>query len=142
MKKEQLISSAKELKPINNASLEEYKTKMSEIKSAADSNMLQFNNLTDLIGEDNVNVLKDNNANHVRFMSSIFANYDAKVFVETVLWVYRTYKSHEFSESYFPKQLETWNKIIKHKLSEESSSEILVYYDWMLKNHTMFNQLS
>lgn len=89
-----------------------------------------------------MNLMKDNHANHVRFMTSVFKNYNPEVLVETVLWVFRAYRSHHFSTNYWAAQLNTWLEILKQELSSKSFEEIKPYYVWMQTNIPVFVAIS
>jgi hypothetical protein len=41
-------------------------------------------------------------------MVSLFGDYHPEVLVETVLWVFRAYRSHGFKLTYWPAQLDMW----------------------------------
>ena len=86
--------------------------------------------------------MQDNHANHVRFIASILKNNDADVLVETVLWVFRAYRSHGFSSNYWAAQLNTWMQILKTELSVETYKEVLPLYEWMQINIPIFVKVS
>ena len=75
-------------------------------------------------------------------MASVFKNYNPEVLVETVLWVFRAYRSHGFTTNYWATQLNTWISLLKEMLSPESFSEIYPYYEWMQINIPVFTKLS
>ena len=95
-----------------------------------------------LIGENNFSMMKDNHANHVRFIHSILHNPNAEVLTETVLWVFRAYRNHGFSGSYWAAQLNAWIYILKNELSKESFEQIIPLYEWMQVNIPTFEKLS
>ena len=65
-----------------------------------------------LIGKTNIEMMKDNHANHVRFIASLLQNYNPEVFVVTVLWVFRAYRTHGFKSNYWAAQLNSFIEMI------------------------------
>lgn len=104
--------------------------------------MLDRSDLVHLIGENNMEMMKDNHANHVRFIASILKNYNAEVLMDTVLWVFRAYRSHGFSTSYWAAQLNAWIIIMKESLSSEAFREVYPLYKWMQIHIPVFVKLS
>jgi hypothetical protein len=73
-----------------------------------------------------------------RFMSSVFLHFQPLVLVETLLWVYRAYRSHGFHLTYWPAQLNQWVELFKGELSSETYKEIYPFYHWMIVNQPVF----
>ncbi len=86
--------------------------------------------------------MKDNHANHVRFIASILRNHNPEILVDTVLWVFRAYRSRGFSSNYWAAQLNTWIEIIKEELSTETYHQVFPLYEWMQLNIPTFVKLS
>lgn len=142
MNKNHLIDSANKLPPISQLAVQEYAKKQELLIFQMNTLMLERTDLETLIGKGNLKMMQDNHANHVDFIYSILKNNNADVLVETVLWVFRAYKSHGFSYRYWTVQLTTWQQILKKELSTESYTEILSIYEWMLTNIPVFIKLS
>jgi len=98
--------------------------------------------LLEMVGDGNVNMMKDNHANHARFMESIFVQHSSEILVDTVLWVFRAYRSRNFSSTYWAAQLNAWIELYKKELSAECYQEIYPYYNWMQINIPTFNNLA
>jgi hypothetical protein len=142
MRKEILIQSASNLKQPGNDALHDFEQKQ-EIMLTTINN--RFKNRPDhdyLIGEGNLEMMMNNHHNHLRFMASLFGNYQPEVLVETILWVFRAYRTHGFRLAYWPAQLDTWVEIMKETLREESFKEIYPFYHWMIVNNPVFAILS
>jgi len=137
-----LLATATQLKQVSIASGEEYHQKMEQLIAQMNTLMLGKVNIESLVGKDNISMMKDNHANHARFMVSVFQNYNPEVLVETVLWVFRAYRSHGFTSNYWATQLNTWIDILKEGLTNESYSEVYPYYEWMQINVPLFVKLS
>lgn len=142
MDKNSLMESALKLKQVSVESAEEFMEKAEDMTSKMNKIMLSRTDLTDIIGEKNISMMQDNHANHARFLSSIFLHYNADVFIETILWVFRAYRSHGFTTNYWAAQLNNWIMIFKKELSPECFKEIYPYYDWMQINIPLFVKLS
>ena len=142
MDKNYLLETAMQLKQVSVKTAEEY-YKNAE-KLIADMNILMGErpDIESLVGANNINMMKDNHANHVRFIASILKNYNHDVLVDTVLWVFRAYRSHGFTTNYWAAQLNTWIIIIKEVLTPESFVEVYPYYEWMQVNIPLFVKLS
>ncbi len=131
MDKSYLLEKAMQLKQVSAASAEEYRLKMDQLVAQMNKLMLGKADIEHLVGKDNLDMMKDNHANHARFMFSIFKNNNPEVLVETVLWVYRAYRSHGFSTNYWATQLNSWITVLKENLNAESYAGIYPYYEWM-----------
>jgi len=142
MKREDLIKTASEIKQPSMNSFNKFSSKLDIMVSEMNNNMLERNDLKNLIGEGNDKMMEDNHRNHARFMESVFKNYEPKILVDTVLWVYRAYRSHGFNLTYWPAQLDTWLVIYKKHLSENTYNEIYPFYNWMLLNQAAFVSIS
>lgn len=94
--------------------------------------------LVSLIGEGNRDMMEDNHRNHVRFMSSVFQHFEPDVLVETVLWVFRAYRSHGFHLTYWPALLDLCIEIFRIHLSPSVFQEIYPFYRWMIVNQPGF----
>lgn len=138
MDKSELLTTAKLLKQVSISAAEEYNQNADLLISKINSLMLGRPDIESLVGVDNINMMKDNHANHVRFIASILKNNNPDVFVETVLWVFRAYRSHGFTTNYWAAQLNTWIIVLKEVLSATSYSEVYPYYEWMQVNIPIF----
>lgn len=136
--KELLTESSLKLKQVSPASAAEYAKKENALLSAINSIMEQREDIESLVGEHNLSMMSDNHANHVRFMASIFKYYNPEVLVETILWVFRAYRSHRFTTNYWAAQLNAWIGILEKELSTEAFLEIFPYYEWMQVNIPLF----
>lgn len=142
MDKIELIKSAQKLKQVSKSSASDYATKTELLVSKMNTTMSARKDILDLIGETNLDMMHDNHANHARFMASIFNHYNAEEFVETILWVFRAYRSHGFTTNYWAAQLNLWIQIINDIIPAEASAEIKPYYEWMQVNIPVFVKLS
>jgi hypothetical protein len=138
MNKEILIASAETLNQPSSASAIEFEAKSEMLAAELNRMMGARSDLVHLIGEGNISMMEDNHRNHARFMSSVFLNYQPVILVETVLWVYRAYRSHGFHLTYWPAQLDQWVQILKLHLTPEAYQEIYPFYHWMIINQPAF----
>jgi hypothetical protein len=142
MDKQHLLDTARKLKPAQEKTAREYRDKADELIAAINKRMLERPEIEDLVGADNLGMMKDNHANHVRFIASILKHYNPDVFVDTVLWVFRAYRSHGFATNYWASQLNTWMEILKETLTPVSYEEVYPYYEWMQVNIPTFVKLT
>ncbi|MCF8304546.1 MAG: hypothetical protein K9I94_14830 [Bacteroidales bacterium] len=142
MNKQELIASASEINQPSAGVVKEFHDKKEEILGRINQKMLARKDLTKLVGEENLQMMKDNHQNHLRFMESIFTKYNPTVLVETVLWVFHTYRSHGFNLTYWPAFLNTVINVMKEELSEKAFNEIYPIYNWILINQPAFIELT
>ena len=142
MTKEELIKTAKELAQPSAKAAAEYEAKRDHLASRINSIMEVRSDLERMIGEGNLEMMRDNHRNHARFISSLLVAYSPDVLVETVLWVFRAYRSHGFQMTYWPAQLDTWAEVLKEELSDSSYGEIYPFYHWMIIHQPQFIALS
>ncbi len=142
MDSEFLLRTALKLKQVSQNAYNEYYEKSDELIGKINEEISGRKDLKSLIGDNNFEMMKDNHANHVRFIASILRFYDAEVLVNTVLWVFNAYIKHGFKANYWSAQLNAWIFIINTTLSKESAKEILPYYEWMQINIPVFVKLA
>ena len=142
MTRSDLLQSAKKIEQVSEDTINEYSLKRDMLVTLINDKMLSRSDITDLIGANNVDMMKDNHANHARFLESVFAKYNPEVLVDTVIWVFRAYRSRNFRSTYWAAQLNTWIDIYKNNLTESSFHEVYPYYNWMQINIPIFNSLA
>jgi len=142
MDKNYLLETARAIKQVDPEVAEEFARHSDELISRINKKMLERPEITNLVGKDNLGMMKDNHANHVRFIASILTHYNPEVFVDTVLWVFRAYRSHGFTSNYWATQLNTWIEILKEVLTKESFNQIYPYYEWMQIHIPIFVKLT
>lgn len=142
MDKKTLLTSAGNLKQVSASAYSEYNIKGDQLVAKMNELMFQRADLHLLIGDGNEEMMKDNHANHVRFIASVLKNYHPEVLVDTILWVFRAYRSHSFTTNYWAAQLNAWIIILKESLSVDTFNEIYPLYEWMQINIPLFVKLS
>jgi hypothetical protein len=142
MDKKRLLTSAGNLKQVSASAYSEYNIKGDQLVAKMNELMFQRADLHLLIGDGNEEMMKDNHANHVRFIASVLKNYHPEVLVDTILWVFRAYRSHSFTTNYWAAQLNAWIIILKESLSVDTFNEIYPLYEWMQINIPLFVKLS
>jgi hypothetical protein len=138
MDRKALLDTAKKLKQVSEKTFAEYQENAEKLINKMNTLMLKRPDLENLIGINNTQMMKDNHANHVRFIASILKEYNPDVLVDTVLWVFRAYRSHGFASNYWAAQLNGWISILKEVLLPESYQEVCPYYEWMQINIPTF----
>jgi hypothetical protein len=142
MKKEDLFKSASKLKQPSPEAIAEYNSRADAMTLMLNNRLCKRNDIVQLIGEGNLEMMYDNHRNHMRFMISLFNDYNPVVFTETVLWVFRAYRSHGFKLTYWPAQLDNWVDIFNKELSKECFDQIYPFYEWMIVNNPLFAIIS
>lgn len=142
MKKEDLLKSAAKLKQPSTKATTEFAARADVMTTILNERFSKRDDITQLIGEGNIEMMYDNHRNHMRFMISLFNGYNPDIFTETVLWVFRAYRSHGFNLTYWPAQLDNWVDIFKKELSPECLKQIYPFYDWMIVNNPQFAIIS
>ena len=66
----------------------------------------------------------------------------ADALVETVLWVFKAYRSHGFKLTYWSAQLNAWLQIIEKELTPASYKAVLPFYNWLVVNIPIFSKLT
>lgn len=138
MTAQELIQSASELQLPTVASAKEYDEKQDLMVAELNSILKAREDLETLIGPNNTDMMMDNHQNHARYLTSVFYGFQPTNFVETILWVFRAYRSHGFNLTYWPAQLNNWVVVIKKHLSPEAYNEIYPFYQWMLRHQPSF----
>lgn len=139
--KERLIESAKALGAPSPGAAKEFAEKREQLAEMGSATLASRGDVKKLVGE-NLEMAQDNNRNFARFMESMFMSYDATVLVETVLWVFRAYRSHGFQTTYWPANINIWIDNLKSELTEETFEALYPHYDWLIVNIPIFAKLT
>lgn len=137
-----LFESAKKLSNVSEQCACEYFEKSEKFVAQMNIAMASRPDIEMLIGNSNLEMMKDNHANHARFIASILKNRNDEVLIETIIWVFHAYRSHGFTTNYWAAQLNTWIEVLRHELSPGCYKEICTYYEWMQVNIPIFVALS
>lgn len=142
MDRENLIQSARALAAVDNQAIEELTAKRDIIADQMNKRMLARPDVEQLVGANNIAMMCDNHANHIKFVLSILRHPNAEVLVDTVLWVFRSYRSRGFHQNYWAAQLNTWLTIFRDALSPPTYEALLPLYNWLIVNIPHFTNLS
>jgi hypothetical protein len=142
MERIDLIATAQKLPQVSEKLANEYSTKRDALVNKMNAIMEARPDLIDMVGANNIEMMKDNHANHARFLESLFYQHSAEILVDTVLWVFRAYRSRNFNSTYWAAQLNTWIEIYKKELSSDCYKAIYPYYNWMQINIPNFVKLA
>jgi hypothetical protein len=142
MTKHHLIATAKALMPPPSEVADEFASRREHLAYLVNQSISVRPDMEKLVGEGNRLMTEDNNRNFARFMESIFYHYQAEVLVETVLWVFRAYRSHGFQTTYWPANLSTWVELLRKELPAKSFEAIYPFYNWLIINIPTFVRLT
>ena len=140
--KDVLLSSAEKLAPPAETAIQEFEHKWEIIAAEGTRLLLARPDLEKLVGKGNEQMAEDNNRNFPRFMLSLFSDYQPAVFVETVLWVFRAYRSHGFHTTYWAANLNIWVDLLQKKLSADAWQQIYPFYNWLIVNIPKFTAIT
>lgn len=138
----ELVVSAEKIDEPSRDAVEEFSERKDELAVMLKDRMERRDDLEDLIGEGNRPMMEDNSENMVDFLHSIFTKYKPEVFVETVLWVFKTYRSHGFNPGFWPANLNTFVEIMDEELSDESFEELNPFLQWIIENIPVFIEMT
>lgn len=134
MNKNELITSASHVVPPSERSaalLTEHAEGCAKLLTDALQTREDFLNL---VGVRNASLAATNHINHFHYIASLAALYDPASFVETVIWVLRTYRGKGFSAEYWNVMLPEAKKAVDILLPHEACGEIVVLHDWLMNN--------
>lgn len=140
--KKAILKTARLLKQPGNASMQDFRIKWENLSAKGTQMLMARPDIEKLIGKGNENMAEDNNRNFPRFMASLFLDYEPEVFVDTVLWVFRAYRSHGFQTTYWAANLNLWVDLLKKDLTPEAFEEIYPFYNWLIVNIPAFVKLT
>lgn len=136
---EELITKANQISKPSQETHKEYSEKRETLVEAMNHKLSLNYNLATLIGGiANTSMMKDNHQNHSRFMENLFANYNSKTFVDTIIWAFRAYQAHGFPQSYWSAQYSSWCDVLRDNLSETGYKEIYPFYNYIIVNMAHF----
>jgi hypothetical protein len=138
---ELLISAEKLERPIPQA-VTEFAARQDALAAELNRRMLARSDLERLIGADNREMMENNSRNFMRFMNSLFHEYQPQVLIETVLWVFRAYRAHGFQIAYWPANLDTAVQILREELSAPTFEAVVPFFNWLIVNIPSFVNIS
>lgn len=142
MNRDLLDKTAERLAQPSKESAEEFGKMKEMIADMVISKLRERSDLDMLIGENNTEMMKDNAHNMGRFMESVFISYNPDTLIETVLWVFRAYRSHGFHLTFWSAHLNAWIEVIKEKVSQSTIRDILPFFNWLQVNIPVFANLT
>ncbi len=142
MDKQILFESAAKLGPFGKPAAEAYRNASEKMVARINSHMTERADIRDLVPENARDMMKDNHANHARFIASILKDFNSEVLVETILWVFRAYRSRSFSPTYWAAQINSWILILEEELPREAYLDILPLYEWIQIYIPLFDKIT
>ncbi len=140
--KASLIKTARDLKAPPETAALEFAQKQEHLAALGTRTLNQRPDLEKLVGPGNPSMAEDNNRNFARFMTALFSDYDPEVFVDTVLWVFRAYRSHGFHTTYWAANLNIWTDMLKIELTPETFDALYPFYNWLIIHIPAFTRLT
>lgn len=137
-----LLQTAHQLRQPTATAAAEFEARRDALAELLNQRMGARPDLHRLIGPDNLSMMQDNSRNFCRFMSSLFGAYTPQVLVETVLWVFRAYRSHGFQTTYWAANLDTFLEILREQISAASYAELYPFFAWLITHIPIFVSIS
>ena len=131
-----------ELPEVSREATRDYVENTDKLIEMVNNDLKKRDDLEELIGNNSVQVMVDNHENHARFMANVFKLNNYEMLLDTIVWVYRTYRRHGFSYDYFPVELKAWSRTVERELGSRSANQINRIYSFMLDNHERFVELA
>ena len=140
--KEKLLETARNLNQPPNEAASEFSAKLNKLAEEGNLIIAGREDLDRLVGEGNRSMAEDNNRNFARFMESMFLNYNPEIFTETVLWVFRAYRSHGFQTTYWAANLDIWVEMLKKEVTPDAYRALYPFYNWLIINIPVFTKIT
>ncbi|MBK1735342.1 hypothetical protein CKO15_08610 [Halorhodospira abdelmalekii] len=134
MTREELIEQAGALTQPGAAHVREYEACREIMVAELNRLMNGRPDIEQLIGAGNFDMMCDNHQHHALFMGSLLIDYKPEAFVNTVIWVLKSYRAHGFSLRYWDVQLEAWLGLLQRHLSAEAYAAIHPFYAFILSH--------
>lgn len=137
-----LIETARKLRQPSAEAAAGFEAARDGLAEALNRRMVARPDLEKLIGPGNRAMMEDNSRNFCRFMGSMFLVYEPEVLVQTVLWVFRAYRSHGFQTTYWAANLDTFVEIARERLAPSVFTETCPFFHWLIVNIPLFVKIS
>jgi hypothetical protein len=142
LRRERLLESCARLMEPLRSHVEAYRDRGEVVAREVSAALLGRPDIGELIGEGNGPMMENNHLNQVRFFGSILEGFSPELFVDTLHWVYRTYRCHGFHERYWEVMLPLWQEVMARELPTGAFETISPFYRWIIDNHNELVALS
>jgi hypothetical protein len=142
MDRESLIQSAGQIPEAGAAAVSALDELQDEVVVDVNRRMSIRTDIQTLVGETNLDMMRDNHGNHVRFLLSIMKYPNPVALTETCLWVFRTYRSRGFHINYWSVFFQTMTDVLQEHLPAFAYEEIEPMYNWLTTNIPTFEKIS
>jgi hypothetical protein len=137
-----LLQTAKLLQQPSASTAAEFESVREGLAEELSRQMMTRSDLAKLIGDGNLPMMQDNSRNFTRFMGAMFLAYEPEVLVQTVLWVFRAYRSHGFHTTYWAANIDTFVELARTRLTPSAFAETHPFFGWILVNIPTFVKIS
>lgn len=117
---------------------DQYDNWRSKMAEWVDRRLARRDDLEQLIGRGNKDLMRLNHQNHSRYISSVLRLKSGADLVGTVSWVYRSYTARGFSPDYFPVELEAWIDAVREFLEPAEAGPVIDFYRLVIEGHRFF----
>ncbi len=138
----QLLEESQQLPVIPSKTTYNYRDNRDLLLKSINSIMDSNSRINELTGFNPRQIMYDNHRHHQEFMHAVFCISDYRLLVRTVPWVYRAYKSLNFSYEYFPIELQAWISSMEQTEFSDTMKPIIEIYRWMISKHDKMVELA
>jgi hypothetical protein len=142
MNQDHLNQTARQLQQPTPAAAAEFAARRDALAEALNQRMSARPDLDHLIGPGNLLMMQTNSRNFCRFMNTMFHGYEPGVLVETVLWVFRAYRTHGFHTTYWAANLDTFLDVIRAELTPATCQQVAPFFQWLVVNIPLFVKIT
>lgn len=114
--------------------IKEYSGIKLKVLSELNDYMTSLEDIEEIIGAGNIDLMIDNHKNHVEFMETFFEKFDTGVLPEIMTWFFKAYMSRGMSVRYREVQLDAWLNILKNNMSADGFNAVSPVYIWLQEN--------
>ncbi|MCG8568192.1 MAG: hypothetical protein MI747_24250 [Desulfobacterales bacterium] len=140
--KDQLTASAKSLVPPSPDTIAIFERRLGELISLCSRRLEERGDMETFIGPGKADMAWNNNGNFARFMISMFKAFQPAVLVESVIWVFRTYRAHGFKPRYWDVNIKIWIQVLEENLPREAFDQVAPFYRWLADHVPAFTRLT
>jgi hypothetical protein len=142
MRQADLIRAAQGLRPVAPEAAREFAEKREGLAMALTQRMLARPDLERLVGVGNADMMQNDSRNMTRFLATMYEHLAPETLVETVLWVFRAYRSHGFQVTFWAANLDTLLEALREQTSPAAYRDLSPLVEWLIVHVPAFTALS
>lgn len=108
-----------------------------KILTLVNDKLQKENDLSSLIGKNDISVMFNNHKNHLDFILNVINLNDFSLLEKAIPWVYATYTNKGFSFDYFPVLFDAFIAAYCSLFDEKTAGSLSMIYDYLKDNHDL-----